>query len=786
MAEKLDDYSDLGAVPLDDYSDLGAVPLESEESSIPTSDISKTDSALAGLKQGVSFGTADEQAGFVGAALDAGQQALNAIGLADPSPSQVSEKLAQEGFKGDLGPQSILEQYRQMRNEERARDMAAQKANPLSYGAGTIAGGIATTPLLPAAMLGNAAKGASLGVKVLTGAEGGALSGAAMGVGMSDADLTQPSVDNALEFGKDVAGSTLLGGTMGAAIPAVAQGAKAIGGAVVDQFPRAKTAFNIGKESGKKIDDALYAETKADLDRKSMEIIDPIMEKVNKDQATKAEQILKLDTDINDITTAAKRAEEASIAKQTAQNAQELDNINKGIVKLAKDVQQKVKGVKENISKEYDDIDSLIEGVDVFPENREVIGGMVDSLQQSNLKDSLVNGMISKYQGFLGKKDMQSYRDLKAALSKDMNSTNPEISRPARQAYFNLKNQYQQDLINSGQDGLAARLAETNKRWNAVKQIEDNFLDNVYANSATGQTHASNKTIGAIEQSVGNNAKGVASTEELNALLNTASPKVGQDIMTDMAGIAQQQQAAKNFTPQVLPQGRNPELERLQALLSQAKAEKPQTIPGIPDIPTTSPEQAQKAVQGLIRNAESKTNMTKDLTMDRLSKALGEQVGEENAKKIMQEVPDIGERVRLMEGMNKDGNKDLTMGVMNLIENNLVGNANAAGRVARKLQTPASVVKKVIPSATSVEKGSQALSTSLLTKGPTQLSKSSDEDIQSLSEQMKSMGPEGEAYSRVLEGIIGKNETSRNAIIMGLMQRPDFRELLKKMGKDQK
>lgn len=762
-------------------SDLDPSEIEMVESEPPVEKpISKMDSALEGARQGITMGLSDEGTGLVGAGADALQSLLSNLGIASPSPSQVGAELQAKGIQGDIGPTSVAEQYRQMRNEDRAVSEAAQTANPVSYGAGMLAGGVASTPVLPGAMLGNVGKAASAGQRIAAGAKAGALTGAATGAAMSEEDLTQPSLESLLGLGKDVLSGAAVGGTLGTVLPALSETAKLTPALVPD---RVKSAFKLGKE-GIPVDDSLYTQTKNRLDQKSMEIVDPIIQKVAKDTEKKAQAIAQLDNEINQINQATKYAEEASIAAQTAQNAKELDKVNRGIVQVAKNVQQKVKDVKTSIGKEYEDIDSLVEQTGIFPENREILGALQETLSKSNLKDTAAEAMFKKYEPYLGKKDMQSFRSLKKQLSKDMNDPNYEVARAARSAYSELRNQYMNDLTAGGQQELAKRLSDTNLRWNAVKQIEDNFLDNLYANTATKQVHAAKKTISSIKNAVEKTPEGIASTEELGALLQTADPETAKIILNEMQEIARQQAAAKAFKPQV-PKVDNPELQRLEQMLAQVKQQKPTEIPGIQDIPTTSPEAAQKAIQGLIANTGSNTNMTKDLATQRVFDFLKKEVGEDQANKIMQDVPEIAERVRLLQSMGKDAMSEDTlgkMGIFEIINKNMVKSGNLAGRAAKKLEKPASIASKVIPSAEGLGRSTQLQSTELLTKGPRELIESSDEDITQLSTEMKAMGPEGEAYSRILDGVVGKNEVSRNAIIFGLMQRPEFRELLRKMG----
>lgn len=152
---------------------------------------SKTESAVRGFAQGGSFGFGDELAGAMGAA-------AGTLGILDNK----------EGL-------SVGDQYRQYRDEARLADKESEDANPGSYVAGQLAGGVATAPILP----GGAAS--ALGRAALTGAGYGAVSG----VGASSADLTRGDTGGAL---RDAAIGATVGAATGAAVHGAVKGAKSL------------------------------------------------------------------------------------------------------------------------------------------------------------------------------------------------------------------------------------------------------------------------------------------------------------------------------------------------------------------------------------------------------------------------------------------------------------------------------------------------------------------------------------------------------------------------------
>lgn len=128
--------------------------------------------------------------------------------------------------------ESVVDEYRKGRDEERAAIANDPRVNPTASTAGTVAG-IGAGLLMPG---GAAAKGAGTLAKMAAGAKTGLALGTAAGVGASDADLTKGDVVGTL---KDAVWGAATGGLVGGAIPvAVAggkkawEGAKKVGGAI--------------------------------------------------------------------------------------------------------------------------------------------------------------------------------------------------------------------------------------------------------------------------------------------------------------------------------------------------------------------------------------------------------------------------------------------------------------------------------------------------------------------------------------------------------------------------
>jgi len=146
--------------------------VENDDDLKPPPRPSQVESVVRGASQGASSGWGDE----LGAGIDTviskipGVRSL-AQGLRGMQPSAV---------QGGLPVDDPNITYAQRRDQARTQNQAAQQANPVSYGAGEVAGGLVQ---MAAPGLGAAGKGASAASALLRGAG----QGAASGLGYSDA-----------------------------------------------------------------------------------------------------------------------------------------------------------------------------------------------------------------------------------------------------------------------------------------------------------------------------------------------------------------------------------------------------------------------------------------------------------------------------------------------------------------------------------------------------------------------------------------------------------------------
>lgn len=129
------------------------------------------------------------------------------LGFGEEIAAGLSAIMPQKGKSRSF--KQIAEDYRRIRDEERARNAAAAEQNPGSYLAGNVAGSVALPGMA-------AAKTVGLGAKIATGAKVGAATGAAAGLGTGEGGVAD-------QLSSAAAGAAI-GGTVGAAVPVAGAG----------------------------------------------------------------------------------------------------------------------------------------------------------------------------------------------------------------------------------------------------------------------------------------------------------------------------------------------------------------------------------------------------------------------------------------------------------------------------------------------------------------------------------------------------------------------------------
>lgn len=188
--------------------------------------VSKTEALAQGAGQGVTLGTGDELGAMAYTAFDK----LKGL-LGGDSVTSVSEELAEQGFKGDVGPTSAGEMYKETRDELRQDLSEAEKQQSGAFLAGEVLGGT-TLPvgqlsaikkletLAKASKLGRAAKGVK-----------GVGTGLRQGVGLAPQAILEGSAyatgkaEELEDIPGDVAKAATLSGGIAGVLPAGAEAA---------------------------------------------------------------------------------------------------------------------------------------------------------------------------------------------------------------------------------------------------------------------------------------------------------------------------------------------------------------------------------------------------------------------------------------------------------------------------------------------------------------------------------------------------------------------------------
>lgn len=231
---------------------LGASAIPMAEGTSRFSNLLKDNAkaASAGIADAATLGFGDELGGALASGLDKGQAALNKLGLAPKSPSQVDQEL---GIKSNM--------YKDVRDSLRKDQKEAMEQHPAAYFAGNVVGGMAL-PL-----------GGSIG-------EAAAL-GAGYGLGSSEEKT-------ALGMAKDAT----LGAGLGAGF---AKAGQAIGNAAGKFKGQAASAIESGVDKLRNVDEAGMSRLPSMIDtaaNKIKDVVRPASQEYKQAQTTRFKSLL--------------------------------------------------------------------------------------------------------------------------------------------------------------------------------------------------------------------------------------------------------------------------------------------------------------------------------------------------------------------------------------------------------------------------------------------------------------------------------------------------------------
>lgn len=778
------DFSDLNSDNANglDFSDLNSdnqAP-EVEPKAPPT----KGESFLRGAAQGVSFGGSDELIAGLGGLLEM---------LPGSSASQDAELRAQ-GF--DL-PQSAS--YETIRDDERAMNKAAEQANPMTYLGGNIAGGVATAPLAGL----TAVKGATTGAKIGNAALQGAKAGAATGLGMSEAD-------NVAGLIEDTGTGALLGGSMGGlmqASPGMAltgAGLGAVGGAalsddtslegraanaakygaggllagttlgvtaglgkkIVEKLPTISRAYSKGLNEGVETYSKEFADATS---QKAKNLVDDVTNTIQQTKLNKlkdTENNLKnIDTQIDEIESGIRSDLKATQSLSKGINEGQKTKLELQKNDLVKSLQDNFGKAKGNIGATYDKIETEI------PDN--TLFSVADDLYKLQ-RDLEINGKLGQDAQSLvnefaeaSKVDDLSFlelRDLRNKVAPFMDSGDPAIKKSFTNLYKNLNSTRANTLMaNPETEALAKTLAETDKRYAAVLDMEDAFLGKVNYDKKSGQVFTdrllkenipNKEAVRTVNDLLGSKAQKLSDSEELIKKLELVDPKLRQTLEPQFDDIMAKGKTLEAFkaagqTPEDAI-ANNPELLKLKAL--QEKLKQPNEIVTQTDQLLQGNEKQVRDYLGTnLGSLESPVMDTRKSNMMDVLNTYKNLTG----KDVASEAGEIVQDVNLVRDAADPFRGSITPRSLGFLETAGQIPANIAGRMNRAGQT---IVK-------SVSEGDLMGTVNYLRKFKT---------------------PEARIYEQQLMDAAQKGPEARNAIMFSLMQQPGYRAIMNNNKQEEK
>ncbi len=402
-------------------------------------DPTQLESAGRGAIQGATLGFADELGSAVLAPLEMLRQKINK--RIPGSMENVDAKLRKQGFKG-LDEQELGDIYKNLRDTTRERNKASDEANPNTYMASDIAGGI-----IPGLLSGGGATAANIAKTgtwkaIGQGAKLGAKYGAASGLGYGESDT----------IGGDVLDTTVggaLGAGLGAALPVAITGAKSNLGkfkkgtlnfldSITPESESIKAGYKFGKQGKKLTQETLDGEVKA--------ISKNIIEAIKKDKSQNNLQAAKDKLDALGYKVDAKGAIEDAVEDlQKIADGDVLGIQNKEILPKLKSLigqdpqaekmalQAEKQAIKKQIESQSRADQAVIKGEKSLAKNAIESGDSLETVRDINTKmDSLdipmqtKEGVISGVKGKFKGPDGEEY--VKSALS-DATEFQPQISK---------------------------------------------------------------------------------------------------------------------------------------------------------------------------------------------------------------------------------------------------------------------------------------------------------------------------------------------------------------------
>lgn len=366
-------------------------------------------------------------------------------------------------------------------------------------------------------------------------------------------------------------------------------------------------------------------------------------EELNKYLAENKNRIQKEIIDIED--TNRKRLQ---LEKETllAKNKEDLARIEKEKLAVSNKLQDNVLKTEGNLNKEYEVIDKVIEENDVFINNENARGLFIEELSKDlSIPEATVKGIDDALGRIVKSGDFMSYQTLKRELGKYAKNSNPVIRRAASQARRLVNENALNSLKEQGFDEVSKKLADTNRRWGALKNIQDDFVA-TDRNPITGERYVSPTTLKTIRTMEKGSAEQVAKAQEFEDLLKILNPEESNVLLSEASDLAQRSRAASDFKPEVAKLDevltQDPEYVKRQQLLEDFKLKRFQD------------ETTQRLAQEVDVEKQGLDNLFKQ--MEEIKNLPGMSVVEKN--EILLRDPKYAKSVEILDNLRNKGNLD--------------------------------------------------------------------------------------------------------------------------------
>ena len=729
------------------------------------------EAALKSGLQSATFGTSDEIIG-----------AINAL-------ARAKEK-AQKG-EGFLDKISRL--YEEERDKERQFLKRAEEEAPV----GSLLGGLAGGFVLPGKWL---AEGGVIGKQVASAAPkflgktipamitGGAEAGALYGYGTSEKETLPEQIDDAVSSAKSGA---VLGGALGVAGKALG----GLGSLIGQASPRIKGAFERGKQGVDITSPGFEKNVIEGIQKESGELAGVL----SKEKSAIEKNIASGEKEAFNILQKSKENVSKNIDKLKQETIELLENqkelqknqneilYNKGQEHLrdkAIDIEKKLDGVRKDIGKEFDTIESIAMDKNVQINAIPIFNDLSEKLSSANLNEQTINKITNRIKHLNKTIDFKGFQELKREIRNLFDNDNPTIRLIGKKTYGSLNQELETSLRNQNLPELADQLKDTNFRWRTYLDM-DNFFES--ADPLFQKFYGAPKSIKTIEKLAKTEAGSSTLRDQLKDRLSKLMPNLGEAELDEMIKLSENVAATKSSKVEVPglveKLSVSPEFSKKQQLLDELKSIKPK------ELESSELEQINKIIEEA-SGPESAKQFSEAISKIEAParKTLIEQFGstpESVKKKLMTLIPKAGEK------FGSFTKQEELQDLLNIYKQNV--GPEKAQKMSSKLEEIAQDIElgKTIHQTEPKLGGTSALGTAAntLSAAGTRISNFAGLKVNDLlnatPEQLAVLAKtSNKAVKDILSKLGTRDKVGRQALIFNLMQSPSYRELFDNESKE--